>query len=83
MASKKGGLGKGLEAIFAENATEDQNATVTLKLSDLEPNREQPRREFKEESASSSGGRLSDRSRRAALAGGADGRSHIRSGCNP
>lgn len=42
MASKKGGLGKGLEAIFAENATEDQNATVTLKLSDLEPNREQP-----------------------------------------
>ena len=45
MASKKGGLGKGLEAIFAENATEDQNATVTLKLSDLEPNREQPRRE--------------------------------------
>ena len=50
MAAKKGGLGKGLEAIFAENATEDQNATVTLKLSDLEPNREQPRREFKEES---------------------------------
>ena len=50
MASKKGGLGKGLEAIFAKNDTEDQNATVTLKLSDLEPNREQPRREFKEES---------------------------------
>ena len=49
MASKKGGLGKGLEAIFAENATEDQNATVTLKISDLEPNREQPRHEFKEE----------------------------------
>lgn len=49
MASRKGGLGKGLEAIFAENATEDQNATITLRLSDLEPNREQPRREFKEE----------------------------------
>ncbi len=49
MASKKGGLGKGLEAIFAENATEDQNATVTLKISDLEPNRDQPRHEFKEE----------------------------------
>ena len=45
MASrKKGGLGKGLELIFAENATEDQNATVTLKIGEIEPNREQPRR---------------------------------------
>ncbi len=50
MASKKkGGLGKGLELIFAENATEDQNATVTLKIGEIEPNREQPRREFDEE----------------------------------
>ena len=50
MASKKkGGLGKGLELIFAENVTEDENTTVTLKISDLEPNRDQPRREFDEE----------------------------------
>ncbi len=46
MASKKGGLGKGLEAIFAENDTEDRNATVALKVSDIEPNRTQPRKEF-------------------------------------
>ena len=46
MAMKKGGLGKGLEAIFAENDTEDRNATITLKISDIEPNRTQPRKEF-------------------------------------
>jgi ParB family chromosome partitioning protein len=46
MAMKKGGLGKGLEAIFAENDTEDRNATITLKISEIEPNRAQPRKEF-------------------------------------
>lgn len=46
MAMKKGGLGKGLEAIFAENDTENRNATITLKVSDIEPNRTQPRKEF-------------------------------------
>ena len=44
MALKKGGLGKGLEAIFAENDTEDRNATITLKVSEIEPNRAQPRK---------------------------------------
>ncbi len=48
MASKKGGLGRGLDALFNENATE-QNAAVTVKLSDIEPNRDQPRRDFDEE----------------------------------
>ncbi len=47
MATKKGGLGRGLDALFNENATE-QNATVTVKLSDIEPNRDQPRRDFDE-----------------------------------
>ena len=46
---RKGGLGKGLDAIFAENDTEDRNATVTLKLNEIEPNRAQPRKEFKDE----------------------------------
>ena len=49
MAAKKGGLGKGLDAIFIENATENSNSTVTLKLSEIEPNRSQPRKEFQEE----------------------------------
>lgn len=49
MAAKKGGLGKGLDAIFIENATENSNNTVTLKISEIEPNRSQPRKDFNEE----------------------------------
>ena len=49
MAKKRGGLGKGLGAIFIENETEDGGSTVTLKISEIEPNRNQPRREFDEE----------------------------------
>ena len=48
MAKKTGGLGKGLGAIFIENDTEDRNATVTLKISEIEPNRSQPRKDFDE-----------------------------------
>lgn len=48
MAKKKGGLGKGLNAIFMENESEDSNSTVTLKISEIEPNRTQPRRDFDE-----------------------------------
>ena len=47
MAVKKGGLGRGLDALFSENATE-QNAAVTVKLTEIEPNRDQPRRDFDE-----------------------------------
>lgn len=46
MSTKKGGLGKGLDAIFAENTMESGDGAVTLKISELEPNREQPRKEF-------------------------------------
>ena len=46
MAVKRGGLGKGLEAIFAENTTADGARTVTLRIADIEPNRDQPRRHF-------------------------------------
>ncbi len=49
MAVKRGGLGKGLDAIFMENDTEDSNSTVTLRIMDIEPNREQPRHDFDEE----------------------------------
>lgn len=48
MAKKRGGLGKGLGAIFIDNETEDSNATVTLKIAEIEPNHNQPRREFDE-----------------------------------
>ena len=48
MAKKFGGLGKGLDAIFMENESENENSTVTLKISEIEPNKEQPRTEFDE-----------------------------------
>lgn len=49
MAKKKlGGLGKGLNAIFIENDSEDTNSTITLRISEIEPNRSQPRKEFDE-----------------------------------
>ena len=44
--AKKGGLGKGLEALFADNATEQGEHLTTLRISQVEPNKEQPRREF-------------------------------------
>lgn len=48
MAKKLGGLGKGLNAIFIENDNEENNGTVSLKISEIEPNRSQPRKDFDE-----------------------------------
>lgn len=47
--ARKGGLGKGLDAIFAENDTEGERTAVLLKVAELEPNRKQPRRDFNEQ----------------------------------
>lgn len=49
-ANKKGGLGRGLEALLVDNAVDDfgVNGTVTLKLNEIEPNKEQPRKTFDE-----------------------------------
>lgn len=46
----KRGLGKGLDALFADNAADAAagSGIVTLKLSEIEPNREQPRKNFDE-----------------------------------
>lgn len=52
MSKKFGGLGKGLDTIFAENETEDSNSSVMLKISEIEPNRSQPRKDFDENSLS-------------------------------
>ena len=48
MAKKLGGLGKGLNAIFIENDSEKGDGAVTLKISEIEPNRSQPRQSFDE-----------------------------------
>ena len=47
MAPKKGGLGRGLESLFNENAT-DTDGAVKLNINDIEPNRDQPRKDFDE-----------------------------------
>lgn len=52
MAKKLGGLGKGLNAIFIENDSEDNNGSVKLNISEIEPNRSQPRKEFDEKALS-------------------------------
>lgn len=49
MAAKKGGLGKGLDALFLENSAEEQGKVVTLRLSEIVPNRAQPRKQFDED----------------------------------
>lgn len=52
MAKKLGGLGKGLNAIFIENDSEDNNGSIKLNISEIEPNRSQPRKEFDEKALS-------------------------------
>ncbi len=52
MAKKHGGLGRGLDAIFKENENDDSNGAVTLDISEIEPNRSQPRKEFDEKALS-------------------------------
>lgn len=49
MATKKSGLGKGLNAIFMENDIQESNDIKTLRLSQIEPNKKQPRNDFDEE----------------------------------
>ena len=46
MANKIGGLGRGLDALFAQNTLEDGVSTVTLPLDEIIPNKEQPRKQF-------------------------------------
>ena len=49
MAAKKSGLGRGLSEIFMQNESEDTNSVVTLKISEIEPNKKQPRQDFEPE----------------------------------
>ena len=52
LAPKKGGLGMGLGALFSDNASEVQGKS-TLRISEIEPNRLQPRKDFDEEAIAS------------------------------
>ena len=51
MAKPKRGLGKGLEALFADNDTADVSVS-TLAIGEIEPNQEQPRKAFSPEALS-------------------------------
>ena len=50
MAPKKGGLGRGLTSLLADNSLEETSAAqpVKLNLMDIEPNKEQARKQFDE-----------------------------------
>lgn len=51
MASRKGGLGKGLDSLFEEALRDDGTDSIsTLPLRDIEPDKDQPRKDFDEES---------------------------------
>lgn len=52
MAIKRGGLGKGLGALLEENSFEQESKTITLKISEIQPNRSQPRKQFDDEALS-------------------------------
>lgn len=55
MAVKKSGLGRGVGAIFTDNSVDEfsvSSGSVKVKLIDIEPNREQPRKVFDEKALS-------------------------------
>ena len=49
MATKKKGLGRGMDAIFLDNSLDSPEKTSTLRLSEIEPRRGQPRKVFEAE----------------------------------
>ena len=49
---KNTGLGRGIEAIFLDNSAEENGGVTMLRLSEIEPNPDQPRRDFDPEALS-------------------------------
>lgn len=53
MVAKKGGLGRGLDSLFADNSVEEINSSVNkLRIMEIEPNHDQPRKDFDEKALS-------------------------------
>ena len=53
MAKKLGGLGRGLDSLFADNSVDEINPTVNkLRIMEIEPNHDQPRKDFDEKALS-------------------------------
>ena len=55
MAAKKVGLGRGFDALFVDNSAEElseEKGVVTLRINDIEPNKNQPRQIFDDDALS-------------------------------
>ena len=52
MAVKKGGLGRGLESLFEDAARDVGGPVSTLPLREIEPDKDQPRKDFDEQALS-------------------------------
>lgn len=53
MAKKLGGLGRGLESLLVDNSVEEADSSVNkLRIMEIEPNRNQPRKDFDEKALS-------------------------------
>ena len=55
MPPKKGGLGRGFDALFADNSVEEAEegkSVISLRLNDIEPNKNQPRQVFDDDAIS-------------------------------
>ncbi len=51
--AKKGGLGRGMDALFLDNSAADSTSSaVKLGINEIEPNRDQPRKQFDEKALS-------------------------------
>ena len=50
--AKSRGLGKGLEALFEDSRDDSQSGVTTVRISEIEPNLSQPRKQFDEEALS-------------------------------
>lgn len=46
---KKSGLGKGLDILFVDNNTDENRGSILLKISEIEPNKNQPRKDFEQD----------------------------------
>ena len=53
MINKKNGLGRGLDSLIPESVNDDQNRVFEIPLCDIEPNPDQPRKEFNEQAIKS------------------------------
>ena len=49
MSLRKTGLGKGLDALFLDNSTDEHGQSIIIKIDEIQPNRNQPRKDFSRE----------------------------------